>query len=146
MKLPYKGGGVALFQKSKDTNDYSIFLGKRLNGPGKGKWSIPGGAYEFGDRNLSETALREFREETELNTSILFQDSAPLVYNVNIPFIFRWSTLLFLLKDDRDLKIKKFHEFSEMKQISLKELKNYKLAFGVKGEVKAFKRKIKSEV
>ena len=46
MKLPYKGGGVALFYKDKHTGEYSILLGKRTIEPGKGKWSIPGGGYE----------------------------------------------------------------------------------------------------
>lgn len=76
MKLPYKGGGVALFYKDKHTGEYSILLGKRTIEPGKGKWSIPGGGYEPQDAfymcyspegvlgrngNLAENCLSRFR-------------------------------------------------------------------------------------
>jgi 8-oxo-dGTP diphosphatase len=42
-----------------------ILLEKRGNDPGKGKWSIPGGLVELGER-LEQTVIREVREETEL--------------------------------------------------------------------------------
>jgi 8-oxo-dGTP diphosphatase len=42
-----------------------ILLEKRKNEPGKGKWSIPGGLVELGER-AEQTAIREVEEETGL--------------------------------------------------------------------------------
>ena len=63
-----------------------------------------------------------------------------------IPFCFKWLTLIYVLKDEWKHGKTHFHEFSEIKQIPLRELKNYKRAFGVMSEVKCFKRKYKAEV
>ena len=145
MKIPYKGGGVALFQKNAE-GVFSILLGKRINDPGKGKWSIPGGGFEHKDKNLFETARREFWEETGLNLNNIVVPQTPVKCHFWIPFCFKWLTLLYVLKDEWKLGKTHFHEFSEIKQIPLRELKNYKLAFGVMSEVKCFKRKYKAEV
>jgi len=144
MKLPYKGGGVALFQKN-DINDFTILLGKRKNKPGKGKWSIPGGGYEDKDKNLIDTAKREFREETGLNLNSILATKTPIICHLWIPFAFNWFTLIYVLKNDWKLTNNIFHEFSEVKQISLRDLNKYKLAFGVKTEVRTFNRKYKVE-
>jgi len=42
-----------------------ILLEKRKGEPGKGKWSIPGGLVELGER-AEQTVIREVREETNL--------------------------------------------------------------------------------
>lgn len=46
--------------------DGMILLEKRFNEPGKGKWSIPGGLVELGER-LEQTVIREVKEETNLD-------------------------------------------------------------------------------
>ena len=145
MKLPYKGGGVAIFQKDNTTGEYSILLGKRLNNPDRGKWSIPGGGYEKGDKNLNATALREFSEETELVLNSIILADKTYRWHLWIPFIFEWETILCEIKEDWHLADKRFHEFSEVRQIPLSELKNYMLAFGVKSEVREFIRKNRME-
>lgn len=144
MKFPYKGGGIALFQQN-DAGEYTVLLGKRINKPGKGKWSIPGGGYENKDSDLTETAKREFREETGLNLNSIVTTATPIKCHLWIPFVFNWITLIYVIKKDYRFRNNHFHEFSEVKQISLKDLKNYKLAFGVKSEVRTFKRKNKME-
>ncbi|HEC82534.1 MAG TPA: NUDIX hydrolase [Thermoplasmatales archaeon] len=46
-----------------------ILLIKRLNEPFKGKWALPGGFVEYGER-VEEAVLREFEEETGIKASI----------------------------------------------------------------------------
>jgi len=42
-----------------------ILLERRKNEPGKGKWSIPGGLVELGEK-VEQTVIREVKEETGL--------------------------------------------------------------------------------
>lgn len=46
-----------------------ILLIKRLNEPFKGKWALPGGFVEYGER-VEDAILREFEEETGIKASI----------------------------------------------------------------------------
>ncbi len=46
-----------------------ILLARRLNDPGKGLWSIPGGIIEIGE-NSRDAAVREVKEETGLTVEI----------------------------------------------------------------------------
>jgi 8-oxo-dGTP diphosphatase len=64
---PIVGVGVVILKGDK------ILLGKRLNEPAKGKWSIPGGAVELGE-TIEQAVIREAKEETCLDVSdpILF--------------------------------------------------------------------------
>ncbi len=45
--------------------DGKVLLEKRKGEPGKGKWTIPGGLVELGER-AEETVVREVKEETNL--------------------------------------------------------------------------------
>lgn len=49
--------------------DGKILLVKRANEPGKGRWSIPGGVVELGER-LEDAVKREVKEETNLDVSV----------------------------------------------------------------------------
>lgn len=57
---PVIGVGAVLICKGK------ILLEKRKGEPGRGKWSIPGGLVELGER-IEETVIREVKEETGLD-------------------------------------------------------------------------------
>jgi 8-oxo-dGTP diphosphatase len=57
---PMIGVGAVILHNGK------ILLEKRKNDPGKGKWSIPGGLVELGER-VEETVVREVKEETGLD-------------------------------------------------------------------------------
>ncbi|HEC76104.1 MAG TPA: NUDIX hydrolase [Thermoplasmatales archaeon] len=46
-----------------------VLLVKRLNEPFKGKWALPGGFVEYGER-VEKAVLREFEEETGIKASI----------------------------------------------------------------------------
>ncbi|MBS7633563.1 NUDIX hydrolase [Candidatus Bathyarchaeota archaeon] len=56
---PVVGVGAVVLSNRK------ILLEKRGNEPGKGKWSIPGGIVELGEK-LEDTVVREVKEETGL--------------------------------------------------------------------------------
>ncbi|HUV61337.1 MAG TPA: NUDIX hydrolase [Thermoplasmata archaeon] len=63
-KRPLVGVGVVTIKDGK------ILLVKRAFEPGAGKWSIPGGLVEVGER-LSEAGERETEEETGVKVQIL---------------------------------------------------------------------------
>ena len=102
----------------------------------KGKWSIPGGGFEKTDNSLFETAIRELREETGINLSSTTEKD-PVICSFHYPF-FEWITFMF--EDDSNFHVpERFcYEFSEIKFISLKDIHQYKLAFGVRKEIKKF--------
>ncbi len=56
---PVVGVGAIILDGNK------ILLEKRKNAPGKGKWSIPGGLVELGER-VEQAVIREVKEETGL--------------------------------------------------------------------------------
>lgn len=62
MVTPRVGVGVIIIRGTK------ILLGKRKNSHGDGAWSFPGGHLEAGE-SISECAIRESKEETDLHVS-----------------------------------------------------------------------------
>ncbi|WEU41009.1 MAG: NUDIX hydrolase [Candidatus Odinarchaeum yellowstonii] len=60
---PVIGVGVVIMK------DERILLVKRRNEPGKGKWAIPGGVVQVGER-LESAAIREIKEETNLKVTL----------------------------------------------------------------------------
>lgn len=63
-KMPFVGVGAVAIKNGK------ILLIKRAFEPGAGKWSIPGGLVEVGEK-LSEACVRETEEETGIQVEIL---------------------------------------------------------------------------
>jgi 8-oxo-dGTP diphosphatase len=47
----------------------SVLLARRNQAPGRGRWSLPGGAVELGE-SLLEALKRELREEASINVEI----------------------------------------------------------------------------
>jgi len=62
--LPLTGVGAVIVKDGK------ILLVKRAFEPGAGKWSIPGGLVELGEK-LSEACEREAKEETGIDIEVL---------------------------------------------------------------------------
>ena len=62
-KNPKLTADGAVLEKDK------ILLIKRKNEPFKGKWALPGGFVEYGEK-VEDTVIREVYEETGLKTSI----------------------------------------------------------------------------
>ena len=48
--------------------DGKLLIEKRKNEPGRGKWTVPGGLVELGEK-AEETVIREVKEETNLAVS-----------------------------------------------------------------------------
>jgi mutator protein MutT len=61
---PIVGVGAIIVQEGK------ILLVKRGSEPGKGKWSVPGGLVELGEK-LGKAVVREVREETNLDVEVV---------------------------------------------------------------------------
>ncbi len=59
-KKPVVGVGAIILDRDK------ILLEKRKNSPGKGKWTVPGGLVELGER-IEQAVIREVKEETGLD-------------------------------------------------------------------------------
>ena len=139
MKLPYKGAGVALFKKAD--GEYQVLLGNRKYKPQAGKWSIPGGGYELKDLTLFTAARRELKEETGLDLCSdvkAVQIGETVTDYIKLPF-FKWNTYMYEVPSDFPVPTE-IREFSEMKFIPISRLGDYKLAFGVKREIKKFCR------
>ncbi len=131
---PYKGAGIALFKKIN--GDYSILLGKRNINPDKGKWSIFGGKREKEDKSDWDTAKREFFEESYINFDTLKTKEIEEC-KFCLPF-FKWTTFLREVDDSFSAPNYFSSEFSDLKFIALNEINKYKLAFGVRKEIKKF--------
>jgi len=61
---PIVGVGAVIVQEGK------ILLAKRGSEPGKGKWSVPGGLVELGEK-LGKAVVREVKEETNLDVEVV---------------------------------------------------------------------------
>jgi len=61
---PIVGIGAIIIQDGK------ILLAKRGSEPGKGKWSVPGGVVELGEK-LEKTVVREVKEETNIDVEVV---------------------------------------------------------------------------
>lgn len=73
---PLVGVGVVTIREGK------ILLVKRAFEPGAGKWSIPGGLVEIGEK-LAEAGVRETAEETGITVQVLEMINAFDVINVD---------------------------------------------------------------
>ena len=61
---PIVGIGAIIVQDGK------ILLAKRGSEPGKGKWSVPGGLVELGEK-VEKAVVREVKEETNLDVEVV---------------------------------------------------------------------------
>ena len=103
-------------------NEEKILLVRRENEPGKGRWSIPGGLLELGEK-IQDGAKREIREETGLEVEIyrLIDVGENITYDRDCRIRFHYVLIDFLghsvegnLKADTDVK--------EAQYVNLKEV------------------------
>jgi 8-oxo-dGTP diphosphatase len=120
-KQPLVGIGAVVVCSNK------ILLEKRKNEPGKGKWSIPGGIVELGEK-AEQTAIREVREETNLTVEkpglIDVVDNIELDENGKVKYHFVIIDYFVRLKGGR---LKASSDAAELKWVKLDKVENYAL-------------------
>ena len=132
----YMGAGVLLFRFNREDGEYEVLLGKRSIRQGYGKWAIPGGGLERYDSDYRACAYRELREETGIRLESLQHKNLDEI-RTDIPF-FHWRTFLVLI-DEANLELRP-REFSELRWVSLPEIKNMDLWINLNRELRAFCR------
>jgi len=120
-KQPIVGVGAVIIHKRR------ILLEKRKNEPGRGKWSIPGGLVELGEK-CEQTAIREVKEETGLTVDrpehLDVVDNVDLDENGRVKYHFVIVDFLVRLKGG---KLKASSDAAELKWVPLKEVEEYRL-------------------
>jgi len=120
-KQPIVGvGAVIIF-------DGKILLEKRKNEPGKGKWSIPGGLVEVGEK-AEQTVMREVREETglyvEKPVNIDIVDN--IIKNVNGEIKYHFIILDYFVKL-KGGKLEVGSDAGELRWVALNEVEKHDL-------------------
>ena len=120
-KQPIVGVGAVIIHRGR------ILLEKRKNEPGRGKWSIPGGLVELGEK-CEQTAIREVKEETGLTVDrpehLDVVDNVDLDENGRVKYHFVIIDFLVRLKGG---KLKASSDAAELKWVPLKEVEEYTL-------------------
>lgn len=66
-KPVFKNPGVTVDIAAFTWEEAKVILIKRKNEPFKGKWAFPGGFIEYGKETIEQAAVREFKEETNID-------------------------------------------------------------------------------
>jgi 8-oxo-dGTP diphosphatase len=120
-KQPLVGIGAVIVCSNK------ILLEKRRNEPGKGKWSIPGGIVELGEK-AEQTVLREVMEETNLTVEkpeiIDAVDNVELDENGRVKYHFVIIDYYVKLKGG---KLRASSDAAELRWVRLEDVESYVL-------------------
>jgi len=99
-----------------------IVLIKRKNEPFKGKWALPGGFVEFGEK-VEDAVVREVKEETGVTTKIkdilgIYSDPKrdPRGHTVSIVFLLEIITGELIADDDAESV--KFYDLNKLPKLS----------------------------
>lgn len=119
---PIVGVGVVILRRGK------ILLGKRLNEPAKGKWSIPGGAMELGE-TIEQAVLREAKEETGLIVCdpILFDVINELDFDDQGKVRYQFVVVDFVVAVKSSFEPKAASDAVELRWVDLKAVEDYDL-------------------
>ena len=103
----------------KDTN---ILLIKRKNEPFKGKWALPGGFVEYGEK-VEDAVLREIKEETGLITRIkeiigIYSDPDRDPRGHTVTIVFLLDIINGEISAMDDASIVKFFDFNKLPELS----------------------------
>jgi 8-oxo-dGTP diphosphatase len=105
-----------LFSKNK------ILLIKRKNKPYEGKWALPGGFVEYGEK-VEDSAIREFFEETGLKTKIkdlfgVYSDPNRDPRHHTVTIVFLLDYIKGELKADDDAADAKFFDIDKLPNLA----------------------------
>ena len=110
-------------------HDGRLVIVKRGVEPDKGRWSIPGGAVELGEK-VREAALREAEEECGLEIEIVDERPMDAVDNISTDekgrFRYHYVLLQFLARP-RGGKLKPGSDVLDAKWVPLEEVEAYEL-------------------
>ncbi len=102
--------------------DKKILLIKRKNPPFKGKWALPGGFVEYGEK-IEDAVVREVEEETGLKTNILDivgiysdPDRDPRGHTVTVAYLLESYGGVLHCEDDADDA--KFFDLNELPELA----------------------------
>jgi mutator protein MutT len=120
-KQPLVGVDAIIIRKGR------ILLEKRKNEPGQGKWSIPGGLVELGEK-CEETVVREVKEETGLTVDkpehVDVVDNVELDENGRVKYHF---VIIDFFVNLRGGRLGASSDAVELKWVPLKEVEEYTL-------------------
>lgn len=120
---PVAGVGALIVHEGK------LLIVKRGVEPSKGKWSIPGGAVELGER-IRDALLREVKEECGLDVEIALEKPMDAIDNITISKDGRLQYHYVLLQFLARLKggiLKPASDVSDAKWVPLDEVEKYDL-------------------
>jgi 8-oxo-dGTP diphosphatase len=120
-KKPVVGVGAVILEGDK------ILLEQRKNEPSKGKWSIPGGLVELGER-MEDAVAREVKEETglEVNEPRLIDVVNYVSYGERGAVIYHYVIVDYLVTVMRG-KPKAASDAAALKWVPFNELEQYDL-------------------
>lgn len=102
--------------------DGKFLLAERNKENYKGYWIIPGGGVKFGE-TIQEAAIREIKEETNLDVDLVKQIGFKEI--VNVPANYH-SIIFFHLAKPKHLNIESREDVSKAKFFSIEEIKQIK--------------------
>jgi ADP-ribose pyrophosphatase len=109
--------------------DGKLVLVKRGVEPGKGKWSIPGGAVELGER-VRDAAVREAKEECGLDIKLVGDTPMDAIDNIivgeNERLQYHYIILQFLARP-RGGTLRSGSDAAEVRWVPLEEVDTYNL-------------------
>ena len=120
---PIVGVGAVIVQGRK------LVLVKRGVEPGKGKWSVPGGAVELGE-GVRDTAMREAKEECGLDIELVGDKPMDAIDNMivgeNERLRYHYILLQFLARPSGGT-LRAGSDVTEVRWVSLEEVEKYNL-------------------
>lgn len=136
---PIVGVGAVIVQ------DGRLLIVKRGVEPGKGKWSIPGGAVDLGEE-AREAVVREAREECGLDIEIIEDIPMDAVDNISIDKEGRFRyhyVLLQFLAHPKGGTLKPSSDVLDAKWVPLEEVEKYDLTKSFRAFFKKHRNELK---
>ena len=126
-------------------HDGRIVLVRRGVDPGKGRWSIPGGAVNLGEK-VREAAVREAEEECGLNIEIAVERPMDVVDSIRKDekgrLRYHYVLLQFLARPQGG-KLKASSDVLDAKWVPLEEVETYELTKSFRSFFKKHRQELK---